>query len=335
MIASNGLFKYGSQDVSKVYKGNILIWEKPNVEIEIENLTLKLNLEDTISPSYYWFNAYKSTDFPEVVCDKNYFFLYSTDHSSGAGGLYWGKGNDLGLSDFIEIGLILSGYQAETPRLIRIPFEECGDSEVLHLFYHTLGTDPGNSGKQQTRLITSVGGTELHLMTWTDRGRPLGIVGSENHTGYLFPYKLSANNYIGTHIITSGLPQPWYYSTSTNGRTWIRGSQIDTTTNVLSSFFTQVSLGLYFNKFEQQWWIGQIYSLTGGELGGAGVGAMLALCKATNFDNLTHVKLLRELNDAGDHSVYIDGDVAHIYIIKGANQVYHGTCNLNNLENYL
>src|SRR5690606_13724923 len=77
-----------------------------------------LTLGTDVTPnSIYWFRPYLSSEFPEITCDKTYLFLYSTDHDSGGGGggIYWGKGNNLDCSDFEELGLIIEGYQAETP----------------------------------------------------------------------------------------------------------------------------------------------------------------------------------------------------------------------------
>src|SRR5690606_24837432 len=110
--------------------------------------------------------------------------IYSSDHAPSGGGIAWGECDDLMGTGFVEKGVIISGNQAETPILLHVPLSVSGLSEdEVFLYYHTSAGEPGNDGKQQTRLITCSGGV-LHNTQWTDRGRPLGLYNDDSHTGY-------------------------------------------------------------------------------------------------------------------------------------------------------
>jgi len=298
---------------------------------DIENLTLRLSSVDTTLNSFYWFIGYKSEDFPEVICDRDYFFIYSTDHdSNNAGAIMWGKGNNIDLTDFVEVGQITSGYQSETPQLIRIP---SADGEVLHLYFHTYRY-PGYVIDQETHVFTSAGGAELHNMDWTFHPRIFGNLQGENHTGYARVYKRSDNDYLATHITKGGLPQPWFYSTSTDGRTWTRGNQIDTISGTENGYFAQLSDGLYFEKYGQQWWIGQLHPETNSGIFDAD--KKIALCKSINpYRELQQIKLLNNGEENLRHTVMKEGDIAHIFITNPKDKIYHGTYDLTDLKNYL
>ncbi len=287
---------------------------------------------DSVISGFLFFNAYETVKFPEVVCDKKYFFLYSTDHDSSGGILAWGKGDKLDLRDFKEVGVIANQYQSETPRLLRIPSE---DGEVLHLYFHTNATDLINGGSQQTRLWTSSGSAELHEMNWTDRGNPLGILTDENHTGYLYPYKIAEDSYLGIHLITANVPQHYRFSTSTDGRTWVRGSDYDIDSFIdAENTYIKPSYGLFFNYYGRQWWLGTLVNGSGTQ-NLSGINKDLVLAKSTNFQV---TEICAKLND--DHnrnySIYKDGDIAQVYVEYPApSDIYHATYDLNNLKNYL
>ncbi|MAG88801.1 hypothetical protein [Zunongwangia profunda] len=306
-------------------------------DIQEYQLRIELGVNTVLTDGILFFNAYESSKYPEVICDTKYFFIYSTDHAVGSGGLYWGKGNELDLSDFQEIALITSGYQSETPVLMRIPAEELPDNEVLHLFYHTVGNEPGNSGYQQTRLITSQGGSELHTMSWTDRGRPLGILSGENHTGYFRPQRIGPNNYRGTHITKGGIPQPWYFSTSTDGRVWTRSQEYDA-----RSFVPEVgdwikpSYGDFFDYLGRKWWIGTLSKAQDSE-NTNGVQKQLVLCKSNNNFQVTEiVQILNNGNYTRNHGVKIDGNLAYIYTENPSpSNIYSSKFDLRNLKKNL
>lgn len=294
--------------------------------VEIYEADSKLSAGlDTVEDGFYFFRAYLTSNFSNVVNDKNFFFLYSTHHSTTGGGIYWGKGNDLELSDFVEGGLIVSGDQAETPSLIEI-------GGTLFLYYHTDSTETGNNSKQQSRLITSPGGAELHLMTWTDQGRPLGIVGDENHTGYLKVYERGINDYVGTHIGKAGLPQPWKRSVSTDGLTYTREADIDTTTGIETGYFNKPSEGTYFDYNGDQWWIGTIQPTDSS----FGADKKMILAKSDElFGAVTQKSVLFNENIFNVMSAYIEGDIAHIYFIKQKSALWHGKFDLTQINNLL
>jgi hypothetical protein len=177
--------------------------------------------------------TYKSSDFPELTTSKDYFMVYSTDHSTGGGAVFWAEMDDPEGSGFIEKGEIVSGYQCESPFLIRIPTAESGlTSETIFLYYHTFN-EPGNAIDQETRLITTAGGAELHLCTFTDRGRPLGVSGTDNHTGYCKVFKRGVNDYLAHHSTSQNSGGKWGYSTSTDGLTFTRvSSDVSRTANM-------------------------------------------------------------------------------------------------------
>ena len=177
--------------------------------------------------------------------DKKYIFIYCTDHSPAAGQIWWGKGNDINCSDFAEQGIVLTNaYQCESPYLIRIP--EVPGGETICLYYHTSASDPTNSGRQQTHLITTTGGV-LHTTTWTQRGTVLG--GTEPHTGYLKLYKLGTANYKGVHLTTGGIPQNYAFSTTTDGVNFVRGAAYDKTAFLPLNTQYKINTGYMFNKY--------------------------------------------------------------------------------------
>lgn len=139
--------------------------------------------------SLYWPKLYKSSEWPEFTTTKDYFTIYSTDHDVNGGGCFWAECDDIYYSNLVEKGTIVSGYQAETPWLIRVPIADSGISDEIFLYYHSQ-SEPGNPITQSTRLMTTSGGDEIHLSTWTDRGYPVSLEPGDNHNGYLRLYKV-------------------------------------------------------------------------------------------------------------------------------------------------
>jgi hypothetical protein len=305
----------------------------------IPNLSDKKDIIDitklSITPNdLMWFKPYLASDYPEITCDKTYFFIYSTDHSEAIGEIWWGKGNNLDCSDFEEAGRILTNaYAPESPFLIRIPSAECGDSEVIHLYYHTASDDPTNASKQQTHLITTTGGL-LHSATWTQRGTILGIVGSENHTGYFKLYKLGVSNYKGIHLNISGIPQNYSFSTSTNGRTFTRAEAFNKTFFAPNGFqYKAVSGGVLLNLYGFNWYMGSLMPLNN-------IGYKLfSLVKLDS--NLQPIRYCQTLNDSipipidgykmdGDLEIYVESNIAYLYWKEGS-IVKTGNYDLQNL----
>jgi len=283
-----------------------------------------------------WFKPYLASDYPELTCDKKYIFIYCTDHDPSSGEIWWGKGDNLDLSDFVEQGVIVQEYQSESPELIRIPAAECGDSEVIHLYYHTDNDDPVNAGLQQTKLITTTGGV-LHTATWTQKGSVLGIVGDENHTGYLKVTKLGVSNYKGVSLTHGGLPQGYSFSTSTNGRTWSRENMVKRTVFAPDGYQYKMTTGDFIlDKYGYNWWMGNIVPLDF-------VGSTYFVLIKTDA-NLQPIEFCDYLNSGigktivgnkvfGDIEVYIEGNTANVYW-KETNKIVYAKYDIRNLAQY-
>ena len=312
----------------------------PSAPVESEDLfdvSLKLQANTSAIPvkSFYFFYPYKTTDFSKVVCDKEYFFLFSTDHDSNLGGLFIGKGNNLDLSDFQYVGQIqIFGSQIETPRLV----ERNG---VLFMYSHTDSNESGNNNMQQTRVHTYSGlAAELQtITTWVDGGRPLGIVGDDNHTGYFNTYPNSSVGDIGIHITRGGLPQPCASSISSDGGyTYTRLEEdIDSITGVETNYFAQLQDGRYFTYKGQQFWIGHLHPQSNIVTTGIWkVEKKIIIAKTTNayFSSITQKRqiypdlMLRS-------SPYIVGDIAYVYFTKLKTDLYVGKYDLRNLDQWL
>jgi len=316
---------------------NISVGNNTPIEsADIYDIGLKIQASSyPLFDSLYFFRPYKTSEFSKVVCDKDYFFIWSRDHGSSSGAyLFLGKGNNLDLSDFTYIDkLNIEGSQIETPYLV----ERNG---VLFMYCHTnKGGENGNA--QQTKLFTYSGvANELNLIdSWVDEGRPLGIVGDDNHTGYFNPYPNSGLGDIGIHITKGGLPQPCASSISSDGGyTYTRLEEdIDSSTGTEPNYFAQLQDGRYFTYKGQQFWLGHLHPKLGYQ--GADIHAMekkIIIAKATNtsFSSVTQKRqiypelMLRSMP-------YIDGDMAHIYFTRLKGDLYYGKYDLRNLDQWL
>lgn len=265
--------------------------------------------------SLYFPQIFKSSDYPEITTTKAYFVLYSTDHDASIGGkIAWGQfdsfsGNSL--FGFVESGIIKSGFQAETPFLIRIPTSESGlATETLFLYYHTDNTDPDNAGFQQTHLMTTTGGL-LHTATWTDRGKVLGIIGDENHTGYLRIHKRGVNDYVAIHLSKAGDPGQAKYSTSTNGLAFTRQSIVERTLNMPSgAIFARIDIFPFMKESILHGFI--IYTIASKKY--------LALVTLdTNYLPLVFKKILFSKTNLRSLGLHIEGEIAYILYKEGIN----------------
>ena len=286
---------------------------------------------------FMFFKGYKSSKYPRVVVDTEYFFLYGTDHSSptAAGRVAWGKGNDPGLSDFIEQGVIINEFQSETPFLVQVEPSECVDDELLHLFYHTFDGDPNNGvGIQQTHLLTASGGV-LHEINWTKRIAPLGRLSDEDHTGYLQVYKKGISDYVGVHLVKSGVPPKIRFSYSTDCRSWTRGSDFNLLLDAPIGLQWKPQHGLFFDKYGQKWYLGTAEP-EGGSPDIYSLDKTLVLCKVnSDFQIIEHCETLL---DGGLRRLYeatVEGDRLHVYIQMPINGVNYGYINTEDLINYL
>lgn len=315
-----------------------IIIQSSNINPVSDILGLKSALLVTaITPtSVYWFTPYKSADFPEVTCDTDYFFLYGTDHDSD-GGIWWGKGDNLDLSDFVELGQVVASiYSSETPFLTRYENE----TDSLRLYYHTNISDPSNTGIQETKLITSTGGL-LHTATWNTQSNPLGIEAEDQHTGYYkkwdvdgsqiaIHYKKGANN------VTGFIGEYQYSTPSIDGLTVTRGALVDQTSNMTANRRFVPTFGDYFKMFNTWWWIGTTDS-TVLPFGFGATSKQLVLAKSNS--SLEFLEELHILNDGnfidGTWSVYVEGNTAHLYQNNKQTDVKYATLDLLQLENYL
>lgn len=285
-----------------------------NKDMSIPKDVIDITTLSILPKDVMWFRPYLASDFPEITCDKKYFFLYGTDHSTAAGQIWWGKGNDINCTDFAEQGIILTNaYQCETPYLVRIPEAP----EIICLYYHTDASDPVNSSRQQTHLITTTGGI-LHTATWTQRGTVLG--GIEPHTGYFKLYKLGAANYKGIHVTTSGIPQNYAFSTTPDGINFTRGAAFDKSAFLDVTQQYKITTGYMFNKYGKWWYIGNIAPVT--------FSGQTTFCLIRLNDDLTPYMFCKLLNKGqginivlnkvqGDLEVYTEGDFAYLFWKQG------------------
>lgn len=294
---------------------------------------------DITLPSIYWFKPYLASDYPEITCDKTYFFLWSTDHDqAGAmdGGIWWGKGNNLDLSDFTEEALVIDGYQAETPKLWRFP----GETRPIYLYYHTIQSNPINVGTaQETNLITTAGGNTLDAVTWTQESNPLGLNGGETHTGYFNFWEQENGDLKGTHFtggsnLPVSLPDMVYSVLDADGLGVTRGSSVDLENNIPTGFYWSPSFGEFFKLYDKWWWLGTINDRTTG-----GADAELAIFEANSNFELTRLVSLLNQSDATSYarktwSIYIDlnSKIAHCYLNNKFDSLWYTTFNLAQLQ---
>lgn len=282
---------------------------------------------DTLVPTLLWFNAYKASDFPEVICNKKYFFMYGTDHSTGDGAIGWGEGNELNGADFEELGIIIEGYQSETPFLFRVNDDLLG--EKIYFYFHTMKSEPGNSNLQQTRLLTTTGGL-LHTAVWNDRGRPLGLVSGENHTGYCKVYNHPTDLFRAVHLSKGGMSAEYKFSISASADDLTtRDGIIDLQTHMPSGWEMKPSYGVFFKLYSKHWWIGTLEPYDSNVYY---IDKKCIVCETDSDFNVT--RYISELHSelAGSYSVFIDGTDAHLYYEKTLSEIYHIAFDLTFLQ---
>lgn len=324
--------RYQNEDVYDIMNGSYF-----NIKIDTPFLEV---LDPTIltasNPAY--FSIYKSSDFPSITTTKDYFVLWSTNHASpsSSGGVWWGETDDLDFTNFVENGEIVGGYQDETPDLILIP--DGGDGRVLHLLYHSDGTDPVNGGLQQTHLLTSSGGV-LHNAIWTDEGTILGVGDGAVHTGYAKGFIKGVNDYAIIHGITgwSGATH-WVYgkSTSVDYRAWVReSSDVDVSSFMPYERFLQYNITSYFfERNGEQFYIAVSSAFSNSRFDTSKL--TLNLCDG-NYYPIKHIGTIKYLENNVEtylNSIYRVGDILHLFM--GGNSVLNRTTfdltKLDNLE---
>lgn len=275
--------------------------EKAGGELAPEGLKTALTISQVTKNSLYFPTVFKASDYPMFTFSKDYFVLYSTVHDGSVGGLYWGEMDDPEYNGFVEKGLITSGDQSETPWLIKIPSEESGISEEIFLFYHKKTT----SG-QETHLITTNGGGLLHESVWTDRGKPLGLLADENHTGYARVYRRGVNDYIALHLTKSAPDSEAKISTSPDGLNWTRLLTIDRTTAMpAGSNFHPFTLPFTYNS--KQYVFLDYFNPDGKRF--------IAVAEADgNFMPTLFIKTIYEFPNLNNVMAYIKNDVAYVVL---------------------
>lgn len=271
------------------------------------------------APSFLFFEPYLAADYPEITCDKKYFFIYSTDHGAGDanGACYWGKGDRLDLADFEELGVIISGLQAETPHIIREP----GAARPIRFFYHVVfdrGISPNN--EQETRMMSTTGG-ELHTATWLDAD-PIDVLGvdlPQDHTGYnkswLFDGVRSATHYKEQSLAGNVSGTVQVSTTEDGGENWNRGHILDLYQAIGPDRFVFPSYGDYLDLFGRRWWIGTTQAEVGSSLISPTRGLIIA--KSNSLYQIT--EKVKDLNGGAigvpSHypKVFPGETVAHIY----------------------
>ena len=220
---------YKATQSQRNFRNKVSVYKNP-----LFNFIKVLSPSDVSINSLYWFKVYKASDFPLFTVTTDYFAIGSTDHSNNPT-VIWGECDDMYMRGFVEKGTIPIDY-AETPFLIKITTSESGlASDEYFLYYHTGTDDPDNAGIQATHLVTTSGGNQPHLCTWTQQGKVLGNSGSETHTGYLNVIKRGTSDYIGFHTTMTSVGT-WKMSTSPDGLNWTRGGLIDITLNLPANY---------------------------------------------------------------------------------------------------
>lgn len=301
---------------------------------DILNLELTLPISEITLSTVYWFTPYRVAENP-LNYDKDFFFLYSTDHDGGDGGIYIGKGNNLDLSDFVEVGKVKDLYQCETPFFKYFPTEV----RPFKLYYHTALTNPINTlSIQETNLITT-NDDELTTATFTQETNPLSSEwqSGDDHLGYFKFWEkddgtLRGVGYRKGAVIPTVLPVFTYYTVSVDGLTVTRDGDFDAFTNAPENYFFSPAFGEFFKLFNKWWWIGTLNStLAGGET------KKLAICRSNgDFEILEVLEILNNSEESYTWSFYIDkaNMISHCYLNDKTTGVWHATYNLQQLQNY-
>lgn len=267
--------------------------------------------------------------------DKKYLISFSTDHDSGAGGIHIGKADNLNLTDFEYIQLLVSGHQAETAWFRYVE----GETEPVYMFYHTTSTDPANGGIQSTRLRTYPLGD---FSTYTQKNNPLGSQAGDQHIGYLrfwdFP-----SGVIGVHL--KGLVPStdnlitYQYSTPDDSSllTWTRGDTFKGTDNISPNRAYQLNAGHFFERYGRRWWMGTTRSIIP-PLGYGFNKKQLVLALCDDLGRITkEVAVLNNgdyLNNWEPNEDVDDPNTMHLFMTDRTNPLKYATYDLRQLKHY-
>lgn len=286
----------------------------------------------------YWFRPYLSSDFPEITCDKDYFFIWSTDHDTLNGKTRWGKGDNLDMSDFQEVGVVIEGPSSEAPFLFRIDDIDATNNEVLMLYYHP------NPQPQSTRLYTSSGGSLTGVgnglgtivnADWNFKGIVLTSSNPiEPHTGYLKMFKRGVSDYRTIHLYKGGQPQIYMFSDTSDGINFTDIYSPDLELGLGTEFTLVASYGWYFNLYGQDWFLGTVNPRVPGTIGDDEKTLVLMKTDSDMQPNEL-IAILNSGNLTGVIEVYLEGNFAYIYFLTDRTNVNYGIYDLRNLLKYL
>jgi hypothetical protein len=280
---------------------------------------------------------------------KDYIFLYSTDHAGSRsiqnpqnGAIGWGECDLPDLTGYVDKGIIIMGYQSETPSLLINPNDPIDHN--IWLFYHPFThSDAGN--RQQTRLLTTSGGISLNQTTYIDRGRVLGITPNEQanynllHTGYSDAYLESDGSITVIHVTRASWP--YYLSKSIcvgNNYTFTRiDENIDITSFMPFERMVHHSPSLFFKRNGMQYMAARNVTFIVADIG---INNFISIFQCDGnyhptalFRNISTIDSGSDTSNAGyfiDESN--DPDTLHIYYIKNKTQMFHTTWDLRNLD---
>jgi hypothetical protein len=313
----------------------------PDLGTPVEKLDSSV---DMTSDSAMWFYPYKASEFPEITgVTKKYFFIWSTDHATK--GTYWGEGDDLELSDFIEKGrCFTTNDSTETPILYRI-------GSILFLSVH-----PSNI-PQQTDVWSTSGGSLTSINTngsWTKHDNALGLYTlangnqingeDETHTGYMIWNTIqntldgTTYQYEGQHLGggTNFDNSFSRYSYTNDGINWVREDRYNIDKRLQPEYLNEMR-GHYivrrgviyaFQRFTRDSRIDPSNYDT----------KLIGFCKFdSNYRNPEFIKYLTDF-ECSDFSAYIDSEdsnTVHIYItnprFSTPTKVYHATMDISKL----
>jgi hypothetical protein len=323
-----------------------------------ENGTLRITTANTAGfPSLYYPKVYLSEPYKAYFSGitKDYIVLYSTNHSGGLstptpanGAIAWGECDTPDLVGYVDKGIIIAGYQSETPSMLINPNDPNGHH--IWFFYHPDIDHPDSGGYQQTRLRTTSGGVNLHDATYTDRGKILGFTSGEfalsvPHTGYADAYLEDDGSVTVFHVTKAwttddlaGIPNVGISTCVGSNYTFTRvESDIDTSSFMDTGRMFHGGPSLFFERNGIQYLVGRNASIISSEIN---IKNYIAIYQADGNYQITsflgNISSFIGGNDNYNAGYFIDQindpDTLHIYYIKSGTQMFHTTWDLTNLD---
>lgn len=300
--------------------------------VDILDPVTDLNVEEV-----YWFQFQLAVLLPEIdASGYKYIITYSTDHALNENAkIAWGVGNNLDGSDFNYQGIITNKGGPETPIIIRNPDSD----KPISIYYHRK-TGSEQFGIQNTKLISTSGGL-LHETIYQDNGNPLtpeGLEYLDQHLGYFKPYQLDSINWRGMGFKSQSIRNDnvpvynWYRTTTDSLDHWKRDGTLDVRSKFEDERFWSYTFGSFFEYLDHWWWIGNTNpsQITNSD------NKQWFICRATkDLKILDPVLKLTGDTFLNTVSVYVEGDIAHLYHNNKSVSVGYATLNLLPLRNKL